>query len=140
MSLRTLRSFLTKIGLTSLMGLLLLSPVFPALAAEGFLQGDTLKATTDSSGLAGANQENAGALLPVLVGKIINAGLGVLGILLLIYLLYGGFLWMTSGGESEGVKKAKTMITNAIVGLVIISVSAALSAYIISRLSTAVVK
>src|SRR5438552_3226679 len=72
--------------------------------------------------------------LPTLVGRIINAVLGVLGLLLLVYLLYGGFLWMTSGGEEEGVKKAKRMITNAIVGLVIIMAAVAISNFVINAL------
>src|SRR5574337_8034 len=58
--------------------------------------------------------------LPTIVGRIINVVLGFLGVLLLAYLLYAGFLWMTAGGETEKVDQAKTMIKNAIVGLIII--------------------
>ena len=47
-------------------------------------------------------------------GSIINVVLGFLGILLLGYMLYAGFLWMTSGGESEKAEEAQTMITTII--------------------------
>lgn len=46
------------------------------------------------------------------------AGLGVL-----LYLLYGGFQLMTSGGDPKGVAEGKGKITNAIVGFIIIFVA-----------------
>lgn len=72
--------------------------------------------------------------LPVIIGNIINVVLGFLGIVLLFYLLYGGFLWMTSGGDSKGVDSAKAMIRNAIIGLVIIVSSYAISNFVLSQL------
>lgn len=55
------------------------------------------------------------ALLPFL---FVFAGLGVL-----LYLLYGGFQLMTSGGDPKGIAEGKGKITNAIVGFVIIFVA-----------------
>lgn len=72
--------------------------------------------------------------LPAIVGGIINIMLGFVGILLLVYLIYGGFLWMTSGGSEDGAKKAKTMITNAIIGLLIVVASFALSTFVLGSL------
>jgi len=66
--------------------------------------------------------------LPEIISNIINIFLGLLGIIATSIILYGGFLWMTSKGNEEQVKKAKMLITNAVIGLAII-----LSAYIISR-------
>ncbi len=95
------------------------NPFKQAQADLGNIQGATGVGATD---------------LPTLIGRIINAVLGILGLLLLIYLLYGGFLWMTSGGDEEGVKKAKIMIRNAIVGLVVIMAAVAISNFVISAL------
>ena len=36
-------------------------------------------------------------------------------------LVWGGFQWITSGGEKSGVEAAKHRITNAIIGLVIVA-------------------
>lgn len=72
--------------------------------------------------------------LPTMVGRIINIALGFVGILLLVYLIYGGFLWMTSGGSEDGAKKAKTMITNAIIGLLIVVAAFALSNFVLGSL------
>lgn len=91
------------------------------------------QAQTDLGNIQGATGISA-TDLPTLIGRIINAVLGILGLLLLIYLIYGGFLWMTSGGEEEGVKKAKIMIRNAIVGLVVIMAAVAISNFVINAL------
>jgi len=41
-----------------------------------------------------------------------------------IIFLYAGFLFLTSGGDEEKVKKAKRAVTYAIVGLVIVLIGA----------------
>ncbi|MFA5186156.1 MAG: hypothetical protein WC551_06725 [Patescibacteria group bacterium] len=75
--------------------------------------------------------------LPTLVGNLINQGFSILGVLLLGLLLYGGILWMTAAGEQDRVKKAISVIRNAIIGLVIIVVAYALANFIVSALGTA---
>ena len=72
--------------------------------------------------------------LEQIIGSIINTVLGFLGILLLCYLLYAGFLWMTSGGSEDNVKKAQTMIKNAIIGLLIIVAAFAISSFVLTSL------
>lgn len=95
-----------------------------------------------TSGAASANVKSAGEAagiatvksLPQIIGTIINVVLGFMGIVLLFYLIYGGFLWMTSGGDSKGVDAAKKMIQNAIIGLVIIVSSYAISSFVLGQL------
>ncbi|NBS68187.1 hypothetical protein EBT31_04640 [bacterium] len=57
--------------------------------------------------------------LPTLIGLFINLALGLLSVLLLIYFVYAGFLWMTAQGDEKQVKKAKDVMANAVVGLII---------------------
>ena len=78
---------------------------------------------------------NPSQSLPGLIGTIINVILGFLGIILLGYLLYAGFLWMTAGGEAKKVDEAKTMIRNAIIGLILIVASVAISNFVIGQLA-----
>lgn len=75
--------------------------------------------------------------LTEIVGEIINIALGFLGIVLLGYLLYAGFLWMTAGGSEDQVKRAKTMIQQAIIGLVIIVAAFAISTFVLGSLVNA---
>ncbi|MCE9586449.1 pilin [Candidatus Uhrbacteria bacterium] len=94
------------------------------------------KAGTDLNTVGSTAGIGAATPLPQIIGNIINVVLGFMGIVLLFYLLYGGFLWMTSGGDSKGVDAAKTMIRNAIIGLVIIVSSYAISSFVLQQLLT----
>ncbi|MFA6028101.1 MAG: Ig-like domain-containing protein [Patescibacteria group bacterium] len=66
--------------------------------------------------------------------SIINWGLGILALIAVIIILYGGFVWMLSGGNEEKVEKAKKILRNGIIGLVIILAAWGIATYIINRL------
>jgi hypothetical protein len=71
------------------------------------------------------------------VMSIVNVLLGFLGILAIIIILWGGFRWLTSGGNEEKVGEAKKIITAGIIGLVIIFVAYALASFVIAQLISA---
>ncbi len=54
---------------------------------------------------------------------IFNLILGIVGSLSLLMFVYGGFSFLISSGESDKVTKAKSIIKNAIIGLVIVFAS-----------------
>lgn len=54
---------------------------------------------------------------------IINWALAIAFIAAVIMLIYGGFLYITSAGNTDNATKGKTAITNALVGVVIIVLS-----------------
>ncbi len=54
------------------------------------------------------------------ITNIVNILLTVIGILAVIYLVYGGVLYITAGGDAEKAGKGRTAITNAIIGIVIV--------------------
>jgi Zn-dependent protease with chaperone function len=68
---------------------------------------------------------------------IIQAMLGFLGVLAIVIILYGGFVWMTAGGNEENVGKAKKIITAGVIGLAIIFISYAIASFVINSLITA---
>lgn len=61
------------------------------------------------------------------IGDVLSAFVpyifGIAGILLLLYLIYGGLGFMLSGGDPKAIESAKGKITNALVGFVIIFIS-----------------
>ncbi len=57
---------------------------------------------------------------------IINFALGFLGLLAVIMVIYGGFLYVSSAGNEENVNKAKKILLYAALGIVVIIVSFAL--------------
>lgn len=59
------------------------------------------------------------------VGKLISGLIGLAMLLaalaVFIYLIWGGFEWITSGGDKTGVENARNKITAALIGLVIVA-------------------
>lgn len=70
-----------------------------------------------------------------ILGRLIGALIGFVGALLFFYMLYGGFLWMTAGGAKEKVQSAQQVIKNAIIGIVIVALSYAISNYVIENIA-----
>lgn len=73
--------------------------------------------------------------IPTAIGKIIGAGLSFIGVIFLILMIYGGFLWMFARGNDQSVSKAKELITAAIIGLIIVMSAYAITSYVGSVLS-----
>jgi len=69
-----------------------------------------------------------------LLGRIINAVLGITGSLALVMFIYGGTTWMLSAGNAEQVSKGKNIIIWATIGLVIIFSAYALVKFIFTSL------
>lgn len=55
-----------------------------------------------------------------LVIRVINILLAIAGLIAVIFLIIGGFKYITSGGNEETAEAAKKTITNAIIGIVVI--------------------
>lgn len=70
-----------------------------------------------------------------IIGTLINVFLGLLGVVFLLLVLYAGFLWMTAGGDDKQVDKAKKMLINATVGLVITLSAYAITTFVINWIS-----
>ena len=96
-------------------------------------KGDPLKCL-DATGLGGTGQTaaTAGQQLPILVGRIIRTLLGILGIIFVVLIVYAGFLWMTARGESDPVDKAKDIIKQSIIGLIIIMLAYAITGFVVN--------
>ncbi|MBU1036918.1 hypothetical protein KKF32_02695 [Patescibacteria group bacterium] len=71
--------------------------------------------------------------LTEIIVKVVRIVLGFLGIIAVIIILYGGYIWMTSVGEEDKINKAKKILINGVIGLIIILSAFAIVSYIISR-------
>ncbi|MFB6226073.1 MAG: Mbov_0395 family pilin-like conjugal transfer protein, partial [Candidatus Paceibacteria bacterium] len=72
-----------------------------------------------------------------IVGNIINIFLGLLGIIALVLIIYGGYLIMTSGGNEEQVQDGKKVLINAVIGLAIILAAFGITNFVINALTDA---
>jgi len=71
------------------------------------------------------------------IARIINVAMGLLGIVAVVIILAGGFMWMTAAGNEDKVEKAKQLIFSGIIGLAIILTSFAIARFVISSLVSA---
>lgn len=55
------------------------------------------------------------------VGKIINILFTFIAIIAVSLVMYGGFQWVTSGGEQEKAKKAQGIFVDAAIGLIVLA-------------------
>jgi hypothetical protein len=88
-----------------------------------------LEATRGAAGLP------AGRTIPQLAGTIIKSLLGLLGVVFFLLMVYGGFIWMKARGNEKEVERAKNILTDAIIGIVIVAAAYAITVFIIRALA-----
>jgi len=109
------------------------SPQF--VLAEGVDVLGGLRTTAKQGGLFTKD-----ATLQSSIGRVIGFVLAFVGVIFFALIVYGGFLWMTAAGNPEQVKKAKGLIVNSIIGLVIILAAYSITSFIFSGITAATVK
>lgn len=58
--------------------------------------------------------------LKTTVINIISWVLGILALVAVVMIIYGGFVWLTAGGNEEKVESAKKTIGAAVIGLIVV--------------------
>lgn len=72
-----------------------------------------------------------------IIGRVISAALGISGSIALLMFIWGGMLWLTSGGSPERIKKGKDAIVWAVLGLVLIFGSYAILNFVLGAILSA---
>lgn len=110
--------------------------LFIAVTAVFLLSSFVLAAAGPDLGLdkAAGTGLSASQDIRVIIAKIIRIIIGFLGIIAVGLVMYAGWLWMTSGGNEEKIEQAKRILTNAVIGLIIIISSFAIVSFILNRL------
>jgi hypothetical protein len=98
--------------------------------ANSMLWGNMQDNVQDATGLGNADPR-------VLIGSIIQIFLGFLGIIAVIIILYGGFMWMTAMGDESKVGTAKKAIYAGVIGLIIILMAFGIAQFVINAIYTA---
>ncbi len=68
------------------------------------------------------------------IGSVIQAFMGLLGIVAVLLILYGGFKWMTAGGNEDQVGEAKKIIVSGVIGLIIIMSAYAIATFVVNAI------
>lgn len=116
----------------------------PFVSADGATDALTglNTAANKGYGVSDVNADDSGVMnsLPGAIGKVIGVILSLVGVAFLILMIYGGFIWMNSRGNEQEVEKAKNIIRNSIIGLLIVIAAYAITAFIGDNLAVWVVK
>lgn len=97
------------------------------LAPTAALALDTGLEQTTATGLGTTD-------IRIVIGRIIQVALGMLGIVALLITLAGGYLWMTSGGDTERIGRAKALLASGMIGLIIILSAFAITTFVLNRI------
>lgn len=65
-----------------------------------------------------------------------NTFIGIVGLIAVVMLIYGGYLYVTAGTNEDNTKKAKSIVTYGFIGLAVAVLSYAIVAVSVSFIST----
>lgn len=117
--------------------LLLLAATFvlvrPVLAGplDGALGKLDQSVGTSKTGLQGGGDSG----LADMITLVINTVLGLVGTIFFVLVVYAGILWMTAQGDEEKVTKAKSIITAAVIGMIVTLSAYAITYFVGSKLN-----
>ncbi|MFA5020740.1 MAG: hypothetical protein WC517_01620 [Patescibacteria group bacterium] len=80
------------------------------------------------------NNDASPDTLVMWIGKIIGLIIGFLGVLLVLYVIWAGFIWMTAAGDDKKVQKSKDMLKQAVIGIIIVFAAYAITSFVMSNL------
>lgn len=109
----------------------------PAVLVHGAVQDKVCEGIEKTEGTTSANdcdndQEGEDRVIGI-IRTVINVLSLLVGSICVIMIIVGGFRYLISGGDSNGVTAAKNTIIYAIVGLVIVLLAQALVRFVFSR-------
>lgn len=96
----------------------------------------TLKGLDDSANQITAFENQTGSkvdysfFVQSKVGQIVGLALSFVGVLFLILMIYAGVTWMTAQGNDQQISKAKSLLINSTIGLVIVFAAYAITSFI----------
>lgn len=101
----------------------------PALAYD-FEVNSGVGATGRGAGYEDANLTDES--FAEVVGKVIRVLLSFLGVFFLLLMIYAGFIWMFSRGNSSEVEKSKKIMQNALIGLIVVLMAYGITALVMT--------
>lgn len=117
--------------------IILIAPIILILVA--FIFVNQINAQTLDVGLNYAAQTGLTTTdIRVTIANIIRVMLGLLGVVAVAVIIYGGVVWMTAQGIPEKIEKAKKILIGATIGLVIVLSAFAITSFILNQLLQAV--
>ena len=109
----------------------------PVNVADAVCGGASLNAT--ASARKCPTSDTTDTTLNNVIKTVINLFSLVVGFVSVLMIIFGGFKYITSGGDAGNVKAAKSTILYAIIGLVIVAVAQVLVRIVLVKATTSIV-
>jgi hypothetical protein len=138
--IQKLKSLVTKLSIASLLLMPTLAPV-AVYAQEPDPTGSLCQGAQELQFGGTADCEDTGGAeetVNSLVATVINIFSVIVGIVAVIMIIWGGFKYITSGGDSGNIGTAKNTILFAIVGLIIVAMAQIIVRFVLSRATSSV--
>jgi len=118
---------------------LLTAPAILNAKTNLIAQSDALKKLQNVGEKAYGTKSGAPPSPGTIIGTLINAFLGLVGVGALFLVVYGGYLWMSARGNEERITKAKETLEAAVIGLIITLAAYGISYFVVRRVMEATV-
>lgn len=79
------------------------------------------------------NRAPIGEAVARMISFLINMSFTVVAILVLLYMLWGAYLWISSGGEAEKISAARKKMVQAVIGMIVFVAVFSIWATVISK-------
>jgi len=122
-------NFLKKIILISFSFFLAFTPVLVSANDYGLFTSANYDSNKRAFNVQGVGND-PGGFMATRIGKIIGAVLSFVGVIFMVLIVYGGLTWMTASGNEKQVEKAKNLIVQAVIGLVVVLAAYAITKFI----------
>ena len=140
--LKSLRKTLAIAGASLMLSLAPAVPLVPSAvyAADDEIgdclsQGSGLDASIDD-GCTATDTDTGTQKIQDIVTLVVNIFSVIVGIVAVIMIIWGGFKYITSGGDSSNVSSAKNTIIYAIIGLVVVALAQFIVQFVLDKVVT----
>ena len=139
--IKKIKSFILVAVASLTLGAPMLVPALIGGASAASIKDSLCQGTNNAA--TGSNDQGCGtsgtgtADLSGVAQKIVNIFSIIVGIVAVIMIIYGGFKYITSGGDSNNVSSAKNTLIYAIIGLIIVALAQIIVHYVINTATTA---
>jgi hypothetical protein len=103
--------------------------------SNGLCAGTNI-ATNNTSSTTGCTNQEANGSIKAIANQVVNIFSVIVGVIAVIMIIFGGFKYITSGGDSGNVSSAKNTLIYAVVGLIIVALSQFIVHVVLSTSST----
>lgn len=112
--------------------------LFPSISLVQATTTDSTYGLDTTANQIGAFEKQTGTnfksdFLQTKTGLIIGVVLSFVGALFLVLMIYAGILWMTAQGNDQQVTKAKGLLINAVVGMIIVFAAYAITTFLANQ-------